>query len=89
MMSFISKSYKIVLDRAVDKPVHGKDVVDGFNGVQKRYLATCLRMRITPEVENIDSKRMCVDAITKKIEVRFTEECKRLLDLRGAGPVLG
>ena len=36
----------------------------------------------TPEVDNIDSKRMCVDAMTEKGEVRFSEECKRLLDLR-------
>ena len=82
MMYFLSKSYQIVLDRAVDTPGHGKDVVDGFNAVQKRYLATCLRMRSTPEVDKIDSKRMRVDAMTKKGEVSFAEECKRLLDLR-------
>ena len=35
----------------------------------------------TPEVDNIDSKRMRVDAMTKKGEVSFSEECKRLLDL--------
>ena len=35
MMSFLSKPYQIVLDRDVDIPGHGKDVVDGFNAVQK------------------------------------------------------
>ena len=50
-MSFISKLYQITLDRAVDKPGNGKYVVDGFNAVQKQYLATSLRMRRTPEVE--------------------------------------
>ena len=49
MMSYLSKSYQIFLDRAVDTPGHGKDVVDGFNAVQKRYLATCLKMCSTPE----------------------------------------
>ena len=81
MMSYLLKSYQIVLDRAVDTPGHGKDVVDGFNAVQKRYVATCLRMRSTPEKYNIDSKLMCVEAMTEKGEVRFSEECKRLLDL--------
>ena len=38
-------------------------------------------MRSTPEVGNIDSKRMRVDVMTKKGEVRFAKECKRLLDL--------
>ena len=39
------------LDRDVDTPGHGKDVVDGFNAVHKRYLVTFLRMCSTPEKE--------------------------------------
>ena len=49
LMSYLSTSYQIVLDRAVDTPGHGKDVVDGFIAVQKCYIASCLRMRSTPE----------------------------------------
>ena len=49
LMSYLSKSYQIVLERAVDTPGHGKYVVDGFNAVQKQYLAPCLRMRSIPE----------------------------------------
>ena len=82
LMSFLSKSYQIVLDRDVDTPGHGKDVVDGFNAVQKKYLATCLRMRSTPEKDKIDSNRMRVEAMKEKGEVSFYKECKRLLDLR-------
>ena len=66
-MYFLSKSYQIVIDRAVDTPGHGKYVVDGVNAVQKQYLATCLRMRIRPEVDKIDSKFMRVDAMTNKL----------------------
>ena len=66
LMSHLSKSYQIVLDRAVDTPGHGKYVVDGFNAVHKQYLATCLRMRSTTEKDNIDSKCMCVEAMTEK-----------------------
>ena len=65
-MSYLLKSYQKFLDRAVDTQVHGKDVVDGFNDVQKRYLATCLRMRSTTEKDKIDSKRMRVEAMTEK-----------------------
>ena len=68
MMYFISKSYQTVLDRAVDTPGHGKYVVNGFNAVQKRYLATCSRMRSTPELDKIKSKIMRVDDTTKKGE---------------------
>ena len=81
LMSYLSKSYQIVLDRTIDTPVHGKDVVDDFNAVQKRYLATCLIMSSTHEKDKIDSKRMHVEAMTERGEVRFSEECKRLLDL--------
>ena len=82
LMSYLSTLYQTVLDRAVDTPDHGKDLVDGFNAVQKRYLATCLRKRRTPEKYNIDSKRMRVESMTEKGEVSFAEECNRLLDLR-------
>ena len=75
MLIFFGKAYFSLLG-------HGKYVVDGFNDVQKRYSATCLRMRSTPEKENIYSKRMRVDAMTKKGEVSFAKECKSLLDLR-------
>ena len=66
----------------MDTPGHGKDVVGGFNAVQKRYLATCLRMRSTPEKHKIDSKRMRVESMTEKGKVSYAKECKRLLDLR-------
>ena len=64
MMSYLSTSYQIILNRAVDTPGHGKDVVGGFNAVHKRYLATCLRMRSNPEKDKIDSKCMRVEAMT-------------------------
>ena len=71
----------MILDRTVDTLGHGKYVVDGFNAVHEQYLATCLRIFSTPEVDNTDSKRICVDAMNKKGELSFAEECKRLLDL--------
>ena len=39
-------------------------------------------MCIMPELYKIDIKHMCVDATTKKGEVIFSKECKRLLDIR-------
>ena len=36
LISFLSKSYQIVLDIATDTPGHEKDVVEGFNAFQKR-----------------------------------------------------
>ena len=56
--------------------------MDVLNAVQKRYLATSLRMRSTPEKHKIDSKRMRVESMTEKGEVSFAEECKSLLGIR-------
>ena len=81
MIYFLSKSYQIVLDRSVNTPGHGKDVVDGFNNVQKQYLATCLITRSMPELDKIDSKRIHIYAMAEKGEVSFAEECKHLLDI--------
>ena len=72
-MSFLSKSYQIVFGISVDTPGHGKDVVGFFNAVQKQYLATCLRMRSMPELDNVDNKLMRVDAITGKGESIFSK----------------
>ena len=65
LMSFLSKSHQIVLDRAIDTLGHGKYVVDDFKNVQKRYSATCLRMRSMSGKDKIDSKRMRVDAMNE------------------------
>ena len=78
-MSFLSKSYQIVIDVAFDTTGHGKDAVDEFNAVQKQFLATFLIMISKPEVVNIDSKCMRVDAMSNMVEVIFSEECKCLL----------
>ena len=73
LMSYLSKSYQIVLDRAVDTPGHGKDLVDGFKAAQKQYLATCLRMRSTPEKDKSDINCMRVESMKEKGEVSFAE----------------
>eukprot|EP00978_Attheya_sp_CCMP212_P018584 scaffold51031_cov63-Attheya_sp.AAC.4 len=81
LLSVLFVNFQIVIDRAVDTPGHGKDVVDGFNAVHKRFLMTCLRMTSTPKVHDsvTDSKRMLVHSMTEKGEVSFAAECTRLL----------
>ena len=66
---FYQKNINIV----VDTPGHGKYVVDGFNAVQKPYLATCLRICSTPEKDKIDSNCMRFDAMNKKGDLIFAK----------------
>eukprot|EP00978_Attheya_sp_CCMP212_P009286 scaffold21956_cov70-Attheya_sp.AAC.2 len=81
LLSVVSVKFQIVIDRAVDTPGHGKDVVDGFNAVQKRFLTTCLRKTNMPEVHDTvnDDDRMLIHSMTEKGEVSFADECMRLL----------
>ena len=37
-MSVMSQTYYIIIDRGISAPEHGKEVVDGLNAVDKRYI---------------------------------------------------
>ena len=39
LMSVISQTYSIIIDWGIIAPGHGKEVVDGLNAVDKRYIA--------------------------------------------------
>ena len=38
LMSVVSQCYSIIIDRGISAPGHGKEVGDGFNAVDKRYI---------------------------------------------------
>ena len=38
LMSVMSQTYSIIIDRGISEPGHGKEVVDGLNDVDKRYI---------------------------------------------------
>ena len=37
-MSFLSQFYSIIIDQGISEPVHGKEVVDGLNTIDKRCI---------------------------------------------------
>ena len=38
LLSMLSSKFNITIDRAIGAPGHGKDVVDGLNATDKRFL---------------------------------------------------
>ena len=38
LMSFLSQFHSIIFDRGISAPGHGKEVVDGINTIDKRYM---------------------------------------------------
>ena len=38
LMSVMSQNYSSIIDRGISAPGHGKEVVDGINAIDKRYI---------------------------------------------------
>ena len=38
LMSVLSQRHSIIFDRGISAPGHDKDVVDGFNAIEKHYM---------------------------------------------------
>ena len=51
-LSIISANFNVIVDRMIEVPGHGKDVVDGINFCDKRYLIGEMCMIGTPEVDD-------------------------------------
>ena len=49
LLTVMSASFGIVIDRMVNAPIHGKGIVDALNAVTKRYLRECMRRICRPE----------------------------------------
>ena len=53
----LASQYGIVIDRAIGAPGHGKDIFDGLNATDKRFLQGKMCIIGSPEA-NDDEKRM-------------------------------
>ena len=79
LLSYISFKYKIIIDRMIGAAGHGKDIVDGINAIDKRYLKGEMCMIGTPEIVDC-SKRIKAHSMIGKAYYSFLEECKRLCE---------
>ena len=55
-LSIISTNFNIIVDRMIGDPGHGKDMVDGINVCDKRYLMGEMCMIDTPEADDKQSR---------------------------------
>jgi hypothetical protein len=77
LLSLIAVTYRIVYDRAIGAPGHGKDEVDGLNAVDKRFIAEKMRLVTTPEA-NENSKRIAPEAMVEGLSKSIAAEAARL-----------
>ena len=69
----------MIIDRMIGAPGHGKDLVDGINAIDTRYLKGKMCMIGTPEVDDC-SKRIKSHSMIDNARYIFAEECKRLCE---------
>ena len=74
-MSVMSQTYSIIIDRGVSAPGHGKEVVDGFNAVDKRYIYQLMSKVQLPGSTRFDSQ-IKIHTDTEKKDVSLAREFK-------------
>ena len=55
-MSVMSQTYSIIIDRGISAPGHGKEMVDGINAVDKRYIYQLMSKVQLPGSVRFDSQ---------------------------------
>ena len=89
-LSILSQKYKVVIDRAIAAPGHGKSIIDGLNAVDKTHLRQ--RMMMSDPLGNLDrSKVMNVFNYTDNSVNSFADECARIcaMENRRCGVLTG
>ena len=61
-MTVLSSLYGIMVDRAINRPVHGNNVVDGLNATKKRYFKEQMKIIGRLEVNNTSNIGMLTSA---------------------------
>jgi hypothetical protein len=80
--SLLSSTHGITIDQAIGAPGHGKDVVEGLNAINKRYLSGNMCLIGATELNDSD-KLMQAHAMINGTESKsLAEECKRLCEAK-------
>ena len=62
LITVLSSSYGIIMDREIHAPGHGKDIVDGLNTTEKCYLKGKMELIGKLESNNTSNVRMLPSA---------------------------
>ena len=56
LMSVMSQCYAVIIDRGISAPGHGKEVFDGINAIEKRYIYQLMSNFQLPGSKTFDSQ---------------------------------
>ena len=65
--------YSVIIDRGISAPGHGKEMVDGLNAVDKRYIYELMSTVQLPGSNRFDSK-MKIRTGNQKFDVSLAKE---------------
>ena len=69
LLSVVSQCYSIITDRGICAPEHGKEVVDGLNDADKRFIYRLMSTFQLPGQVRFDSQ-IKMHTGTEKVDVR-------------------
>ena len=78
-MSVISQNYSLIIDRGISAPGNGKEVVDGLNAVDKRYIYQLMSKVQLPGSIRFDS-HIKIHTGTENKDVSLAREFKYHLE---------
>ena len=79
LITVISSSYGIIMYCAINAPGHGKNVADGLNAIEKRYLKEQMEP-IVKLASNDTSNIGMLPSVSKCVSIKFSDQCIHILD---------
>ena len=78
-MTVLSYENGIILDRAINEPCHEKNVVDGINATEKRYLKG--EMELVGKLASKDTSKIgMLPSDPKDVSIKFADQCVNFLN---------
>ena len=77
-MSVLSQIHSMIIDRGISAPGHGKEVVDGLNATDKRYMYQLMSNVQLPGSRTFDS-HILMHSCTPKNDVSLVKEIQKHL----------
>ena len=78
-MTVLSYSYVIMMDREINAPGYGKNIVDGINATDKCYLKG--EMEIIDKLGSNDTTKIGIlPSVSKDVSIKFADKCLHILN---------
>ena len=79
-MSVLSQRHSIIIDRGISAPGHGKEVVDGINYIEKKYIYQLMSNVQLPGSKKFDSQ-IRMHYCTHKNDVSLAKHFQKYLSM--------